>query len=190
MKNRGLALKDAFRVDNESISNLSWNIEIRCGIHDNVLKCWIGKPCDHISKTTKRFRVEYCGRSYEVSRLVLCIYLGEDYFDNSFLVDHIDGNPLNNKIENLRKASFRANARNTAKRISTDVTGVNLHNSNKKYQYWRARWADLQGKQHEKRFSISERGFHEAREMAILYRQKMIDELNISNAGYTERHGK
>jgi hypothetical protein len=178
-----------FKVDKTSPSNLSWNIEIRCGIYNNVLKCWIGKHCDHLSKTTGRYRVEFKQKSYEVSRIVFCIHTGKDYFDKSFIVDHIDGNTLNNNVENLRSVTASGNMQNTAKRKTTENTGVCLHTSNKDFSYWRARWTDLSGKQREKLFSINKLGFDIAKECAILYRQQMIEELNKQGAGYTKRHG-
>ena len=42
-------------------------------------------------------------------------------------IDHIDCNPSNNKIENLREATFSQNQHNTKKRI-TNTSGVkNVH---------------------------------------------------------------
>lgn len=178
-----------FKIDSSSPSNLSWNIEIRCGIHNNILKCWINKHCDHISKTTGRYKVEYNGKPYEVSRIVFCLYTNFDYFDKSFMVDHIDGNILNNSIDNLRAVSASGNMRNVAKRKTTEITGVGLQLSNKDFPYWRARWTNIDGKQCQKLFSINILGFTLAKEQAIKHREKMIEELNQQGAGYTDRHG-
>ena len=51
---------------------------------------------------------------YLVHRLVWKIYYGD--FDESKYIDHIDGNPLNNRITNLRLVTHKENMRNTKKR--------------------------------------------------------------------------
>jgi len=55
--------------------------------------------------------------------------------DNELMVDHIDGNGLNNKIVNLRIGSALLNARNQAigKRNKTGVLGVHRHSDIDKY---------------------------------------------------------
>jgi hypothetical protein len=52
------------------------------------------------------------------------------------LVDHIDGNKLNNRIENLREASKQENAQNQKIRLtnSSGVKGVSWHRVNKKWK--------------------------------------------------------
>lgn len=178
-----------FKLDNNSPSNLSWNTEIRCGKYNSILKCWINKHCDHISKTTGRYKVEYRSRPYEVSRIVFCIHNQCNYFDKSYIVDHVDGDVLNNSVENLRAVTASGNSRNVSKRETTEITGVGIHCSNKDFTYLIARWSDLKGKQHEKLFSINKLGFDAAKQLAIEYREKMIEELNKQGAGYTDRHG-
>ena len=64
-------------------------------------------------------RVSINYKHYKVHRLVFLMFHG-------FLpenIDHIDGNPLNNKIENLRKVTTSQNMQN-AKRYSTNTSGV------------------------------------------------------------------
>jgi uncharacterized protein YigA (DUF484 family) len=51
------------------------------------------------------------------------------------LIDHIDGNKLNNRIENLREASKQENCQNQKVRLtnSSGVKGVSWHKANKKW---------------------------------------------------------
>jgi hypothetical protein len=57
--------------------------------------------------------ISFDGKVHKAHRLVFLYHHGYMPIE----VDHIDGNPLNNKIENLREASRSENLRNTKKRI-------------------------------------------------------------------------
>ena len=56
-------------------------------------------------------------------------------FDESLLIDHIDNNPLNNRIENLRLCNLSENARNANKRVdnSSGYKGVSWHKQSSKW---------------------------------------------------------
>lgn len=105
---------------------------------------------------------------------------------DGMVVDHIDGNGHNNKIENLRVVTHRTNMRNSKKhsRNKSGVTGVFLTNG-----YWTAQWTDEAGKKRDKKFSVNFRGYSEAFRLACEHRKRMIEEVNSRGAGYTERHG-
>ena len=182
-------LSEVFKIDQSSVSNLSWNIDINCGPHMALKKCWVGKPCTYFNITTKRYYVEYRNKSYSVSRVVYCISNYKNYTDKTFVVDHIDGNPVNNSVDNLRAVSCAINSRNTAKRISTEFTGVSFQTPVPGFSYWRARWTDEGGKQRSVQFSVTKLGYEVAKEAAIQFRKNKLKELNEKGAGYTERHG-
>lgn len=54
------------------------------------------------------------------------------------IIDHIDGNGLNNKIDNLRDADFLANQRNSFLSIN-NRSGINGVNWNSEKQKWEAK---------------------------------------------------
>lgn len=101
-------------------------------------------------KDGKSFRNQYAGREvgclcgsgymfvkirgvlYQLHRIVFALHHG--YLPNE--VDHIDGNPLNNKIENLREASRSQNLANTklSKANTTGVKGVTFNKRVGKFQ--------------------------------------------------------
>jgi hypothetical protein len=54
------------------------------------------------------------------------------------LIDHIDGNPSNNKIENLREASTMQNCWNQKNRV-TNTSGIKGISWSDRYQAWMAR---------------------------------------------------
>lgn len=125
-----------------------------------------------------------------VHRLIWTMLKGEIPPDT--IIDHIDGNPHNNRIENLRLSSFFENARNTKKdaRNTSGETGVYLNKatSRRKSSYWVAFWRE-NGNIKTKAFSIDIFGNEEAFTMAAIYRKQQIARLNSYGYGYTERHG-
>jgi hypothetical protein len=79
----------------------------------------LGKIAGGIDPTTKYFNVKIDNKKYKNHRLIFLYHYG-------FLpkcLDHIDGNPQNNCIENLRKATYLQNSYNT-KLPSTNKSGV------------------------------------------------------------------
>ena len=79
-------------------------------------------------------------KEYLLHRLIFMYHKG--YFPS--YVDHIDNNPLNNKIENLRPATISQNAYN-ARLKSTNKSGVKGVSWDKKSNKWRAQ-CSLNGK--------------------------------------------
>lgn len=181
-------IEKIFKIDETSPSRLAWNIDIYCGIHNNVHKIKVGDHCDHISKTTGRYVVQHKDKIYQVARVVWCLENGD--IPENLIIDHIDGNPLNNKTDNLQCKTLRANNQNVKSRIEGTLAGVNHRLTSLGYEYWTARWTDSNGKNHEKFFSVSKLGYDVAKEQATQHRFRMIEELNEQGQQYTERHGK
>lgn len=98
-------------------------------------------------------------------------------------IDHIDGDSLNNCIDNLRLVSNRINSRNQKRRANnkSGYTGVSYFKNKAGNEYWRVGWIDNSGKAHGKVFPHTDEG----KRMAIEYRRERVAELG----GYTDRHG-
>lgn len=107
------------------------------------------------------------------------------------VIDHIDGDPWNNKIENLREVDHKINSRNTKRSVNnkSGVTGVSLKRDKSGFTYWTAVWRTQDFRQKSKTYSVSIHGNDEAFRLACEYRQRMINELNNGGCGYTDRHG-
>lgn len=140
-----------------------------------------------------RVTIGILGKHYLLARVV-CSMFGMEI--DGLDVDHRDGNPLNNAIENLRVVPHAINMRNTTLQENnrSGITGVNRkeiydRRSNYLYAGWRAEWRSLEGKNCTKLFSIRKYGEEMAFKLACEHREKMLEELNIQGAGYSTRHG-
>jgi hypothetical protein len=73
------------------------------------------------------------GRRYQCHRVIYTLHTGE----NPKYVDHIDGDPTNNRIENLRAATNQENSFNACipKNNTSGIKGVAWHKASNK---WRA----------------------------------------------------
>lgn len=67
------------------------------------------------------YRTRIDGRKYRLHQLVWLWHTGEF---PAFHLDHVDGNPQNNRIENLRIASRSVNAQNQRTAHSNNLLGV------------------------------------------------------------------
>lgn len=131
---------------------------------------------------------------YKCHRVIWYLVKGEDPL--GYEIDHIDGNPWNNNITNLRKVPREINVRNAKKRHdnTSGTTGVNLNVAGYGCSYWTASWRVLlssgETKKQSKHFSINKLGSDEALRLAIQYREQKISELQQDGIYYTERHGQ
>jgi len=69
-----------------------------------------GKLGSENGKGSMRVRVRVIGRKYYYHRIAWLLHHGS--IDRNKVIDHIDGNPLNNKIINLRMVKGKINAQN------------------------------------------------------------------------------
>jgi len=89
------------------------------------------KVGDVLSSLTDKgyLRSSVGGKSYRVHRLVFLYHHG--YMPTQ--VDHIDGNRMNNRIENLREATSSQNNQNRKATGSSGIKGVAWHKQSKKW---------------------------------------------------------
>ena len=182
---------EIFELSEESISGIKWTIDNYTGYLGTVLKAKKGDDVN-VSQGKDGYYSISLGINRSATKLHLVIFelYNNKKLDEGNQIDHIDGDVTNNKVTNLREVSRAVNMRNKGK-TRANKSGVNGVNSKDKgiKKIYRATWNDLDGKSCEKSFSVNKYGEEEAFRLACEYRAKMIEELNVEGAGYTERHG-
>jgi hypothetical protein len=163
-----------------------------CGMNNRIFREPAGSVAGGLAKDKyeEYYKVKANGKTTATHRIIWDLHHGP--IPEGYTVDHIDGNTVNNKIDNLRCVLKEVNSRNQ-KAMSTGTSGacgVNLGKYKELPYMWKARWNGLDGKQLSKSFSIPVHGNDEAFRLACEHREKMISELNEQGAGYTNDHGK
>lgn len=171
-----------FEYDETSPSFLRWK-NTRCP------RLKSGDVAGSYSAPLNKYTVKFNKRTYFVHRVIWFLFHGE--IPEDIIVDHRDGEGTNNNILNLRAVENVLNIRNRKKfsNNKSGTTGVSFRQSNTGGR-WIASWHSLDGKHHQKSFSISKYGIEEAKQMAIDFREYIMSDLNEQGAGFTERHGK
>lgn len=96
----------------------------------------VGQELGWIAGGGKSIDIMIGGKAYKAHRLAWCYFYGE-WPSKRFHIDHINRNPTDNRICNLRLATNAQNARNTSlsRRNSSGVKGVMWY---KRHQKWTA----------------------------------------------------
>ena len=181
-------------IDPSVLENLFYDstspsgLRFKCRTHFNQRKDLVVGTYANVGRN-RGYSWHISSQGYKCHRLIWFLCKGEDPV--GFEIDHIDGNPWNNRIENLRKVPRQINVRNAKQRRDnkTGTTGVHFTDAGGGCHYWVATWRTLQGERKTKNFSIKKLGSELALAQAVAYRQEKFLEIK-TQAGYTERHGK
>lgn len=172
-----------FYYDETSPSCLRWKLPIKSGVHLSRTNVNIGDVAGSVG-SDGYWKVGFCKGHLRVSRIIWTLH---NKTEPKFLIDHIDGDILDNRISNLRDVHNVINRRNTKmnKNNISGITGVCKYGS--KYC---AHYRDLEGNNIKRSFSILKYGEDVAFELACEFRLAGIEEMNALGAGYSDRHGK
>lgn len=104
------------------------------GILTRIADCRADRPTILGEITSKDslgyIRFQFRSSRYKGHRVAWFLATGEQ----PQIIDHIDGNPLNNKLSNLRSTSFIVNNRNKIMHRNGATPGVTFHKRHKKWQ--------------------------------------------------------
>lgn len=183
-------LEKLFYYDETSPSCLRWRINRYAGEFKSVLMAsegdkvgaWAKSP---VTESGGSWNTTISRKKYKVHRIIYKMFYPD--FDEALTIDHIDGNPMNNRIENLRAVTHKQNMRNIKKRKdnSSKITGVEFYQRPHRSDYFTAGWTDNNGKSVHKSFSVSVHGYEGALIKAIEARTKGLEDAG----GYSESHG-
>lgn len=179
-----------FEYDEDSPSSLIWKDD--SGWTGKYFKCkkgnHAGSKCKNSKDRLTAWVVRVNSKNYLAHRVVWYLFHGE--IEESLNIDHIDGDPLNNNINNLRLVTQGVNNRNHGmqKNNVSGKTGVSRMTT-RGVEYYCATWSEPLKGARSKRFSIPKYGEDKAFELASDYRDLKISEFNDKGLTYSERHG-
>lgn len=182
-------LEDVFVYDETSSTGIRWKVDRFSGRYNNIVSAYAGDVAGSLDFKKEAYVTRFRKKSIKVHNVVALLH-GFDISEG--VVDHIDGDPTNNRVGNLRVVTGVINSHNRRKQHNntSGVVGVTKWKDQRGSWFWLARWQDSVGKRGAKSFSIMKYGDTESFKLAKEYRSNKIAELNKLGHEYTERHGK
>ena len=187
-------LEKLFKYDTSSPSYLTRRVAVYRGspTHNNrSVQIEAGTPVGHYRAQQKRkaggWYVKINRTTVGIHKIIYVLFHGS--LEDGTVIDHINRDPSDNRVENLRAVPQKINSRNRSMSVlnKSGVTGVHREERNG-LSYWIAAWRE-HDKHLTKRFSIKLLGEDKAKELAIEYRKIQIERMNLDGAGYTKDHG-
>lgn len=169
--------KEYFYLDATSPTLLRWNKTILSGEYRNVESTVKHSPAGSLMSKGYN-RVNLLNKAFYVHRILWVLYHGKD-IPKDKVINHIDGNRLNNSIENLQLCTQQQNCARTIRKPagSSGIVGVSIKTSSMGVKSYYATLR-FHGRLYEKGFSHKKYGEDVALLNAIKWREDKIKELN------------
>lgn len=167
------------KYDELSQTYLSWAIDFR--------KMKTGQRAGSFGSGGKSAFVSINNIRYLCHRVIWKLHHGS--IDQSLVIDHINGDPRDNRIENLSLVTIAENLRNKSILAAnkSGITGVFIHSVSTCPSYIGK--CSIGNKHFGRSFSISKYGEEQAKQLAVTWRKNKLKELEQQGIFYSERHG-
>lgn len=183
-----------FYYDETSPTCLRWKVDVYGGKNYCARNIRAGAVAGNFHSNPKKTNFQTCvkikNKTYKLQRVVWEIFNGPIHGD--MVIDHLNGDPWDNRIDNLACKTKAANCRNRKRNSNnkTGVAGVNTQGEGDREQCCGV-IVLKNGKRKRKCFSVKRHGAIEAMKLASEWRALQIKEFNELNPEerYTDRHG-
>jgi hypothetical protein len=185
---------EVFELSEESPSGIVWKVPRKYSNKLNYGR--VGKQAGNLRDFNGRqqyYVVSIFGKSFFTHRIAYLLYHGNVDPEND--IDHIDGNSLNNSIDNLREVPPFLNSRNSRKRVKGKEleTGIYyeelLSRRGTLLKRINAHCAILPNKTEKVNFSVLKYGYETALALAREWRKTKLKEVSDLGMPYSSRHG-
>ena len=170
-------------IDKTSKTGLKW--KVRMGVRGKI-DTDAGNLIFDKTNRPRSITVKINGTTYRASRIIWILH--NKSLDSDMVIDHINNNPHDNSIENLRCVSLAENSRNRLRNHNTTTEHVGIYLFNhEKYTRFSAS-VSANNKHYTKSFSVIKYGSQVALQKAIEWRIQMLEYLSTIGITYDEKH--
>lgn len=164
-------------VSENSPTGLRWKVDILVGKNKNRYAKRKNDIAGCLNKETNYYQVRLKGKTYRCHRVVIALVKGSCKYE----VDHLDGDKLNNRFENLRECSKNDNAKNKLHNTSNFLPYCHVSSKQQRVQVAIV----VNAKRTIKTFLYSEYGENGAKLAALEYLKVSLN--SFIEYGYTDR---